>query len=162
MGPTGEQKAGVNERSYFPETQAIIDDLSADSTLAFECSHGLELAVGIYEVPRGCVALPGLETQALCVHHVMSNGSFEGMSIVVDLSIGAGWSKNTGEEPDYWMSRNPETGEITMLDTATHPIPGFIPERIGTEEQAHDTPPDRGHRLARFFSWLGRAHLGIE
>ena len=100
---------------YFPETQAIIDRLTEDPTLAFECIHGGEPAVEIAEVPEGCVAFPGQQTQALCPQHVLTDGSFEGMHTVVDLSIDAAWSKRMDMQPDYCIARNPTTGELRLV-----------------------------------------------
>ncbi len=115
----GEQDPGAKQPKYFPETQAILDRLSEDPTIAFECIHGGEPAVGIYQVPLGCVAFPGRETQALCPQHVHTDGSFEGMVPIVDLSIDAKWSEHIGEEPDYCIMKNPETGELALTDFAS-------------------------------------------
>ena len=109
-GPESNEK-----RVYFPETQAIIDLLTEDPTIAFECIHGGEPAVEIAEVPEGCVAFPGQQTQALCGQHVLTDGSFEGMHTVVDLSIDAAWSKRMDMHPDYCIARNPETGVLKLI-----------------------------------------------
>lgn len=151
-------------REYLPETQAIIDQLLQDPTIRLRCAHGClgDDPIAVYEVPRGCVALPGVQTQPLCQHHRKSNGSFEGMISVIDLSIGAGWSQHMGEAPDYWMHEDPATGEISMLNSATYPIPTIEVKQADSQEELPDDPLTKGHRIARFFSWLGRAHLGIE
>ncbi|HEY4963864.1 MAG TPA: hypothetical protein VIH90_04175 [Candidatus Saccharimonadales bacterium] len=115
-----EKEAG--SEVYFPETRALVDALHEDPKIALECSHGGEFAVGVYEVPRGCVALPGLETQKLCPQHILTDGSFEGMHLVVDLSLDAAWSKQHGWIPDYWMKLDPTTQKITMLEFATSPF----------------------------------------
>ena len=109
-GPEASEK-----REYFPETQAIIDSLTENPTLAFECIHGGEPAVEIAEVPEGCVAFPGVQTQALCGQHVLTDGSFEGMHTVVDLSIDAAWSKRMDVQSDYCIARNPATGELRLV-----------------------------------------------
>lgn len=118
-----ERPEGEPSSELFPETQALIERLRENPTTPFECSHGGEPAVGIYEVPRGCVALPGVETQCLCPQHVITNGSFEGMTLIVDLSIDAEWSKHERDTPMYWFHRDKKTGEIALLETAVHPLP---------------------------------------
>jgi len=101
-------------KEYYPATAAIIARLGIDPTEPFECSHGGEPAAGIYEVPKGCVALPGLETQALCPQHVLTDGSFEGMHLVVDLSVNAEWSRRCEVEPDYCILADPESGALAL------------------------------------------------
>jgi hypothetical protein len=118
MVAKGDKDNGNRPKEYYPETQKILDRLRDDPTIAFECSHGGEPAVGIYEVPRGCVALPGLETQALCPHHIISNGSFEGMFPVVDLSINAAWSVYRREEPDYCIMEDTASGDLILIPFA--------------------------------------------
>ncbi len=115
----GDKDNGNRLKEYYPETQKILDRLGEDPTIAFECSHGGEPAVGIYEVPRGCVALPGLETQALCPHHIISNGSFEGMFPVVDLSVNAAWSEYNREEPDYCIMEDAASGKLGLTSFTT-------------------------------------------
>lgn len=101
---------------YFPETLDILDQLSADPTTPFKCSHGGgEPAVGIFEVPRGCVALPGLRTQALCPQHVESDGSFEGMRLIIDLSVNGMWSSVTETTPDYRIMQDPTTDNLELV-----------------------------------------------
>ncbi len=81
MMPSDRYEHGVESSPYYPATQALIDLVRNDPKHDFRCSHGDgEGAVGIYEVPRGCVALPGLETQTLCQSHRYGDGSFEGMT----------------------------------------------------------------------------------
>lgn len=101
---------------YYPATQAIIDSLREDASAGFSCLHGDGRADGIYEVPRGCIVFPGVETQALCVHHVMSDGSFEGMTFVVDLSPNAAWSAWIRSTPDYYMAEDPVTHMRTLVE----------------------------------------------
>lgn len=114
MSDTGEYEPISEGRDYYPETTEIIERLRLDPTIGFECSHGGEPAVGIYEVPRGCVALPGLETQALCPQHIITDGSFEGMFPIVDLSVDAAWSEHIEQTPDYCIMRNSTTGELKL------------------------------------------------
>lgn len=102
-------------RSYYPITQEIIEGLKENPTASFECLFEDGPAVGIYELPGGCVAFPGVETQALCPQHVCTDGSFHGMYPVVDLSIDAAWSDHRGEVPDFYMQKDPLTGSIYML-----------------------------------------------
>jgi len=116
-----------NPDTYYPDTQVLIDALFQDPTLPFECSHGGEPAIGVYEVPTGCVALPGLETQTLCPQHVITNGSFAGMRLVVDLSVDAAWSIHRGEIPDYCIVGDPASGEFAMVRFLSSSFADAIP-----------------------------------
>jgi hypothetical protein len=113
---------------YFPETIDLLTQLEADPTIPLMCSHGGDPAHGIFEVPRGCVALPGLETQCLCPQHVISDGSFEGMNLIVDLSVDAAWTRTEllrrrGDTPDYWIQRSQDTGLMVLRSVLEHPLP---------------------------------------
>ncbi len=111
-------KSSGERRPYFSETRAMIELLRADATTPFTCAHqDSSPAVAIYEVPRGCVALPGLQTQALCPQHVMTDGSFEGMFMVVDLSIGSLWSEHMGERPDFYITAD-KSGHLILAEGA--------------------------------------------
>lgn len=105
----------IGKRTYFPETQAIIDRLLEDPTAAFDCIHGDGPAVEIAEVPQGCVAFPGVETQALCPQHILTDGSFEGIYPVVDLTIDAVWSRAMDAQPDYCITGNAGTGQLKLI-----------------------------------------------
>lgn len=122
MTGEGGRQLGEEQYSYFPATQAIIDQLSGSPTTPFTCSHGGEPAIGVYEVPQGCVALPGLETQLLCPQHILTDGSFEGKRLVVDLSLNGAWSKHRGDMPDFWMRQEQEGGPIEMVDIDANPL----------------------------------------
>jgi len=103
-------KAGEQQR-YSEEMLALVEQLRENPRTAFYCAHpDSSPAVAIYEVPRGCVALPGLETQPLCQQHVLTDGSFEGMRMVVDLSIDGAWSKYRGQVPDFYIETTPSGG----------------------------------------------------
>ena len=112
--------------TYYPETQVLIDSLLANPVQGFGCSLDGSPAVGVYEVPGGCVALPGLETQTLCPQHVLTDGSFDGMHCVVDLSVNAAWSIYRKQEPDYCMFKDTDTGEISMLEFKSSPFVGEV------------------------------------
>ena len=106
------------QTDYFPETLELLGILASDPTHDFRCSHGDNSpAVGIYEVPGGCVALPGLQTQSLCPQHVVTNGSFEGMRLVVDLSEGGVWSSYQDVVPDYFIDCEPDSEQLVLVAT---------------------------------------------
>lgn len=91
----------LSGREYRPETLDLIRRLIAEPTAKLVCAHGdTDPVIGIYEVPMGCIALPGIEVQPLCMHHRASDGSFEGMIPIVDLSMNPGWLAYIGDEPD--------------------------------------------------------------
>lgn len=119
MADPTEQDPSLIPHEYFPETLVIIEQLRENPTIPFTCAHGDEEgAVGIYEVPSGCIALPGVQTQPLCQHHRWSDGSFEGMIPIVDLTINGAWSGRFGDEFDYYIASNPETGELYLATAA--------------------------------------------
>lgn len=117
------EQTGIGHESYFSETEAIIEQLTDDPTIAFECLHGDGPAVGIYDVPGGCVAWPDTETQALCPQHVLTDGSFEGMFLVIDLSLNAAWSKylisRGGCVADYVIMRDTIKDKLSLISSAT-------------------------------------------
>ncbi|HUD06498.1 MAG TPA: hypothetical protein VMR34_01295 [Candidatus Saccharimonadales bacterium] len=122
MAVSGDKEPSV-EGEYYTETQRLIDLVRTDPHQDFTCSHGDgDGAVGIYEVPKGCVALPGRETQTLCAQHRVSDGSFEGIHLVVDLSIDGGWSRHFGEEPDMYIIRDTDTAEHMLIAFADSPF----------------------------------------
>jgi len=47
---------------------------------------------------------------------VTTNGSFEGMRLVVDLTVGAEWSKFTEVVPDYCIAPDSTTGELALAE----------------------------------------------
>ncbi len=109
----------AKEVQYFPETLAALEVLRANPSTIFMCIHGIERAVGIYEVYEGCVAFPGVQTQALCGQHDITNGSIDGMDVVVDLSPNAQWSEVRGNRPDFCLMQNPATQELELVPFAT-------------------------------------------
>lgn len=106
----------LNGRGYKPETLEYIIRLVHDSTTKLVCAHGDDdPVVGLYEVSSGCVALLGVEVQPLCMHHRASDGSFEGMVCVVDLSLSTGWLEYTGDKPDFSLKMN-ERGDYELAE----------------------------------------------
>ena len=113
---TQEELSLDNESSRSPEMTEAIELLRLDPSVAFQCAHDHdEAAVAICDVPKGCVALPGLETQALCPQHLSSNGSFEGMAIVVDLDGGI-WSAYFGANPSFVVRKDSETEALSFVE----------------------------------------------
>jgi len=99
-----------------PETQVMLQALRDDPTLELYCAHddGAR-AVVLCDVPRGCVALPGVQAQPLCHHHWASNGSFEGMDAVVDLSLDGEWSKQFGVTPLFTLMLDATDGSVSVV-----------------------------------------------
>jgi hypothetical protein len=119
MVDPNEREPEPERREYRPQTLEWLEKLREDPTTPVNCVHNhVEGAVGIYEVPGGCVAWPGVEVQPLCQHHRNSDGSFEGMIPVIDLSINGGWAKAYGDEFDFYSVRDEETGEISIVEAA--------------------------------------------
>jgi hypothetical protein len=101
----------LNERGYRQETVEFIKRLISEPTARLVCAHGdTDPVVGIYEVPSGCVALPGVEVQPLCAHHRWSDGSFYGMIPIVDLSLNPGWLEYIGDKPDLALAIGDDGG----------------------------------------------------
>ena len=99
---------------YFPETVSILGQLLLEPSADITCSHGGEPAMAICEVPEGCVALDGLQAQALCEQHIDTDGSFKGMRLIVDLSTNADWSRVTQSQPDFCIMGD-GTGEVKLM-----------------------------------------------
>jgi hypothetical protein len=111
------KKVEVDTTRYLPETLKIIEMLIRNPTQRLVCAHGDDSAVvGLYEVPGGCVALPGVETQPLCDHHRLSDGSFEGMIPIIDLSIDMWWGNRIGEKPDFYVTKTSEGMEVKAFN----------------------------------------------
>lgn len=104
----------ATKRGYMKETLEFIERLVADPALEALCVHGdLEKAVGLYEVPGGCVALPGLEVQTLCPQHVISDGSFEGMLPIIDLTLNGVWGDQS--ETQFDMGLTWDEGDVLLF-----------------------------------------------
>jgi hypothetical protein len=100
---------------YLFETREIIRKLVGEPTTRLVCAHGDDdPVIGVFEVPGGCVALPGVDVQPLCMHHRMSDGSFNGMRLIIDLSMNPGWLEQMGDNPDFIMVE--EGGEFTLKE----------------------------------------------
>lgn len=119
MTEYGESHFSKTEKEpvYPPEMQRLIERLRVDPTIAFSCAHNHDdAAVVICYVPQGCVALPGLEVQPLCPQHQSSNGSFNGMKVVIDLSVDGAWSEFYGGKPDFIIKKDPETEILGLVE----------------------------------------------
>jgi hypothetical protein len=113
---TGYSEAEPSRPDFFPETLAIIEALRTAPTTPLSCAHGDgSPAVAVYDVPEGCVAIPGVETQPICPQHHNTDGSFHGMFLVIDLTVDKQWSQHTGEEPPFWIGTDPETGQLSLM-----------------------------------------------
>ena len=102
-----------NLKKYRRETAELISRLFSDPSMRVMCLHGDSDAVGIYEVPDGCVAFPGVETQPLCLQHRISDGSLQDTMIpVVDLSLDGTLARHLGEKFDLTMTQGDSGPEL--------------------------------------------------
>lgn len=113
----GPENSGAHERQLLPATAKIIEILRVKPTAAFGCLHDDGPAVGIYESPGGCVAFRGVETQALCPQHVITNGAIQQFDFIVDLTINGAWGEYRGETPLFYIAQG-ESGECALQETA--------------------------------------------
>lgn len=99
-----------------PETQLLLDQLIEDPTTPFMCVHDHgSPAVVLCDVPEGCAALPGIQAQPLCEQHYTSDGSFEGMAVVADLSINGGLRELLGIRPLFIIEEDPSDGSLAVV-----------------------------------------------
>lgn len=103
--------------AHIPELARLVEILRLEPTKLFKCAHPIcpYYAVCVFYVPRGCVALPGLEVQPLCPQHIETDGSFEGMYPYIDLTLNAQLSLERGYNPEYCIVKESVDQEPRLI-----------------------------------------------
>lgn len=77
-------------------TAEVLRILAEDPQAPIECTFGGEPAVGVFDMPEGCVARPNDVVQALCPQHVITAEPLGAgkMELLVDLSVENAFSRS--------------------------------------------------------------------
>ena len=57
------------------------------------CRFCDDLAVAVFDLPRGCACFPDDRVQALCMQHIVKANDLAGMSLKVDLTVDGAFTR---------------------------------------------------------------------
>ena len=57
------------------------------------CRFCDDLAVAVFDLPRGCACFPDDRVQALCMQHIVKANDLAGMSLKTDLTVDGAFTR---------------------------------------------------------------------
>ena len=102
------------------DLEAVVDKFRKEPRTTLKCIHDIcgDSAVCVFFVPQGCVALPGVEVQPLCLQHIETDGSLAWLYPYFDLTINARLSIDRGYEPEFCIIQEGNDRNIRVIPFA--------------------------------------------